>query len=67
MMGDRRSKHWPGTYIGCPGYDTVDTHLVASLHSEGLNFGYVDGHVAYMKWNQAVDPGTKPSWTRADD
>ena len=66
MMGDRRTVIFPGAFLGYPALSGA-THGVPSLHSEGLNIGYIDGHVAFMKWNQAVNPGTKPSWTKADD
>jgi prepilin-type processing-associated H-X9-DG protein len=64
-MGDRRTVVYPGPYLGYP--TLSGTHGVPSLHSEGLNIGYIDGHVAHMKWSQAVNPGMKASWTKADD
>jgi prepilin-type N-terminal cleavage/methylation domain-containing protein/prepilin-type processing-associated H-X9-DG protein len=66
MMGDRRSVVFPGAFLGYPAHSSA-THLVPSLHSDGLNIGYIDGHVAFMKWLQAVSPSMKPSWTKADD
>ena len=69
VLGDARTST-PGAYFGPPSSSptaAVPTSFVPTLHNEGTNVGYMDGHVAWSSKLQLVSWEMKPSWTQAND
>ncbi|MBN2451808.1 MAG: DUF1559 domain-containing protein [Lentisphaeria bacterium] len=66
MLGDARWSS-PGPYLGYAVNGTTPTSFVPKTHNGGANVGHVDGHVAWYKYEQMVNPGKRPSWSKAND
>jgi prepilin-type processing-associated H-X9-DG protein len=69
VLGDARTSS-AGAFFGPPSNSptaAVPTSFIPTLHNEGSNVGYMDGHVAWSSKLQLVSWDMKSSWTKAND
>jgi prepilin-type N-terminal cleavage/methylation domain-containing protein/prepilin-type processing-associated H-X9-DG protein len=58
------NSNYAASFIG-PGADL--SYASTTVHLEGMNMGYVDGHVKWMKTTLMASPLVRSSWTLAAD
>ncbi len=58
------NSNYAASFIG-PGAD--QSYASTAIHLEGMNMGYVDGHVKWMKTSLMSSPAVRSSWTLALD
>ena len=70
VLGDARTDSSPGSFFGPPSSSATaeaPTLFVPTLHNDGCNVGYLDGHVAWSRKLQLVSLSARPNWTAAND
>jgi prepilin-type N-terminal cleavage/methylation domain-containing protein/prepilin-type processing-associated H-X9-DG protein len=45
-----------GAYLAPDGHNWMVDHIAKDIHNEGSNYGFVDGHAKWYRWEQTLEP-----------